>query len=105
MKEAFKDVSVDTIILLTDGAPMRVDNRNSQLLIEQILEWVRDTNSSRKVRINTFGFESVGAWPETVTGIDRRRLPPPPGPQEVQAFVSFLKTLASESGGNYRAIK
>jgi hypothetical protein len=105
LKEAFKDLSVDTIVLLTDGAPMRADDRNAQSLIQKIVDWVADTNSSRKVKIDTFGFEGLGSWPENVPGVDRRRLPPPPTPDEVKMFVEFLKKLASESGGTYRPIK
>ena len=105
MKEAFKDLAVDTIVLMTDGAPVRKDNPNSKRLVEQITKWVRDVNASRKIRIDTFGFEGVGTWPEKVPGYGRFRLPPPPGPQEVEVFVRFLKTLAAESGGSYRAIK
>jgi hypothetical protein len=98
---AFNDISVDTIVLLSDGAPARKDNSNTRGLIETILAQVKDVNSSRRVRIDTFGFEGVG----TVPPGSALRGWKPPSADDVKAFVEFLKTLASESGGTYRAVE
>jgi hypothetical protein len=48
---------VDTILLLTDGAPR--DERNNLLAIEPILEGVRLANRFRKCRIHTLSFEAI----------------------------------------------
>jgi hypothetical protein len=100
---AFTDASVDTIVLLSDGAPMKREQRDPMPLIEKILQRVKDLNSSRKVRINTFGFEGVGQWPEKVPGQPSGPRPTPT-PQDVEAFVKFMKALAQENRGVYRAI-
>jgi len=101
---AFTDHSVDTIVLLSDGAPVKRGARDSVRLIEKILKRVKDLNASRQVRINCFGFEGIGEWPHRAPG-----LPPGPKPQpkpeEVEAFVQFLKDLAKNNRGIYRAIE
>jgi hypothetical protein len=74
-------------------------------LIQKILEKVKDVNASRRVRIDTYGFEGAGQWPEKVPWAAGGRLPPPPSPEETKQFVEFLKKLADDSGGTYRAIR
>jgi hypothetical protein len=100
LEKAFEDLRVDTIVLLSDGAPVKREQPRSEALIEKITKWFRDINSGRRVRIDTFGFERIGEWPDNLKG----RMPPPPTPQELKLFVEFLQTLAKESGGVYRAI-
>lgn len=94
---AFKDPSIDTIILLSDGAPMKSRTENAQVLIPRILEEVRGLNRLRKVRIHTFGFEGDGKWPP---GSKYRGVPA----SDSTAMVRFLKKLAKEHGGKYTAI-
>ena len=103
LKQAFEDVRVDTIVFLSDGAPAKTGaDGEEQRIIDDTLEWFRDTNAVRKVRINTFGFDRIGQWPERVPFPGR--LPPPPTAEELELFTGFLKTLAEESGGTYRPI-
>lgn len=99
---AFQDLGVDTIVLLSDGAPMKARERDHKVLIARILEKVRDLNACRRVRIDTFGFEGEGTWPSRTPGAARG---PTPTPEEAKGFIEFLKTLASESGGTYRPIR
>ncbi len=104
MAMAFSDHNVDTIVLLSDGAPMKRDARLPRPVIDRTLEFVRDRNASRKVRISTFGFEGVGQWPAKAPGLPPGPKPQPP-PDDVAAFIDFMKTLARENRGVYRAIQ
>jgi len=87
IEEAFKDKQVDTIILLTDGAPTHIGgdakpewggHQDSKALIAHILEWVRKHNRLRKITIHCLGFE--------------------------EANFEFLKRLAAENNGTCKAI-
>ncbi len=82
IEKAFQDIRVDTIILLSDGVPAKQNQQNPQVLIEKILKWVKDNNSSRKIKIDTFGFEGGGAG----------------------GLGGFLKKLAEDNGGTYSPI-
>jgi hypothetical protein len=104
LKMAFDDLAVDTIVLLSDGAPVHKLG-DSEALVTKILAWVKDVNSARKVVIHTFGFESAGTWPKKVPFAGGGKLPPPPTPAELKVFVEFLKSLASDSGGRFQPIK
>jgi len=88
IEEAFKDRQVNTIILLTDGAPTHIGgdakpewggHEDSKALIAQILAWVRKHNRLRKVTIHCLGFE--------------------------EANFEFLKRLAHENNGTCKAIR
>lgn len=94
LKEAFKDRAIDTIILLSDGAPTREGSRAN--LIPEILEWVRKNNRLRKITIHTFGFDGPGVTPPN------SRQTPNPNPEPL---IDFLQTLARETGGKYTSIK
>ncbi len=88
LKEAFANKEADTIVLLSDGAPThsgRYDDTDN--LISSIFGFVRNANRSRKVTIDTFGFESVSTLPAG------------------QKCLDFLKRLAEENGGKFTAIK
>lgn len=95
LKEAFANKEADTIVLLTDGAPThsgRYDDSTN--LISSIFEFVRNANRSRKVTIDTFGFESVvGKHQAAGAG------------QSTQQFLDFLKKLAGENRGKFTNIK
>lgn len=85
LKEAFKDLRVDTIILLSDGFPQKApQGGDHEMLIGKILKWVKDNNSSRKVKIDTFGFGDPGG--------------------DGNPLGQFLKKLAEDHGGTYRPI-
>jgi hypothetical protein len=92
LKEAFANKEADTIVLLTDGAPThsgRYDDSSN--LISSIFDFVRNANKSRKVTIDTFGFESVTSKHQA---------------QNMgQAFLDFLKRLASENNGKFTNIR
>ena len=85
LQEALADPRIDTIYLITDGAPTHVgltgpglppDSKN---LMERILEETRAVNHLRGVRIFTLGFEG--------------------------AEETFLKKLSEENGGRYVRIE
>lgn len=85
IEQAFLDPVVDTIYLLTDGAPTHIGGGGPDLpadspkLIARILERVRALNYRRGVRVYTLGF--------------------------IGAEEDFLRTLAQEHGGKYKAIR
>ena len=85
MEAAFTDLSVDTIYLITDGAPTHVGNNgpdeppDAQQIIERIHRWVREVNYFRGIRICTLGFP--------------------------EADETFLKKLAADNGGEYTPIR
>ncbi|MHC4662821.1 MAG: VWA domain-containing protein [Planctomycetota bacterium] len=86
VKKGFTYKDADTIFLLSDGAPThsgRCDD--SQQLIADILSWVRDNNSTRKIKIFTFGFIT-------------------PGLQGPDIMSEFMKKLAEENGGKFKAL-
>ncbi len=95
MKTAFKDKKIDTIMLLSDGAPTR-QGGNSDQIIAQILRDVKKWNKIRKVKIYTFGFEGPGRFPPN----SRQQGQPAANP----AFSDFLKKLSSENGGTHTSI-
>ncbi|MEM7232659.1 MAG: VWA domain-containing protein [Planctomycetota bacterium] len=108
LRKAFEDIRVDTIILLTDGAPSprlgggprrgggggggRGGQPDPSIAIKNILKWFKDANSTRKIRVDTFGFD--GGAPAGGGG----------GQGGVNVFTKFLKDLAKMSGGKYRSI-
>lgn len=94
---AFADPNVDTIILLSDGAPEKSREENATVLIPRIHAQVREWNRVRRLKIFTLGFESQGRWPPGSKYDDRP--PPDPGP-----LVEFLKRLAEDHGGRYTPI-
>jgi hypothetical protein len=85
LEYAFEDPIVDTVYLITDGAPTHRGSfgpglpQDAPRLIKEILERTRVLNFRRGVRIFCLGF---------------------PGAEE-----AFLKQLAKEHGGTYRPIK
>jgi len=57
LKEALSIPDVDTIFLLTDGAPK--DERNQRLPIEPILALAKEQNRFVRARINTISFQQI----------------------------------------------
>ncbi len=85
LETAFSDLKVDTIYLVTDGAPTHVGGTGKQLprdsneLMQSILRRVRSLNFLRQVRVFTLGFRD--------------------------AEERFLKRLARDNGGKYVRIR
>jgi hypothetical protein len=88
LREAFKDEEMDTIILLSDGAPTHMGgdakpewngHQDSQMIIESIYGWLDKENKFRKVTIHTLGF----------TG----------------ANFEFMEELSKRTNGKFREIK
>jgi hypothetical protein len=85
LEEAFGNLDVDTIYLVTDGAPTHVGMRgpgmppDSASIIREIHERTKEINFLREVRIFTLGFKG--------------------------AKEDFLKKLSKDNGGRYVAIE
>jgi len=103
LKRAFQDPEADTIVLLSDGAPTKPEFP-SDFLIGQILKDIGDLNAARKMRINTFGFEGTGLWPDKIPGQPSGPRPLPTL-QNVETFVGFMKQLAEDNHGSFQPIK
>lgn len=85
LKKAFEDEEFDTMFLLSDGQPFR----NGQMVpVEPILEWVRNANRQRKVKIFTFGFENV----KSTQSVNREQM------------LKLLQGLAKEHNGKFTNI-
>lgn len=92
LKEAFANKEADTIVLLTDGAPTHDGSyKDSASIISNIFSFVRNANRSRKATILTFGFDSVTSKHTAK--------------EQGQAFLDFLKRLASENNGKFTNIR
>ncbi len=108
LKLAFADPAVDTIYLLTDGAPMKkLGNPGEQMRqfaqaeVRKILEWVKRENRFRGVKINTFGMDGPGVWhgkwgPRPVTL--------PTEPEWLAILSGFVRELANLTGGTFKSI-
>jgi hypothetical protein len=94
IEKAFEDLTADTIVLLSDGAPAKMNAAGTDL-IEKIHKRVQDLNASRKLRIDTFGFEDEGIHPNGQKVSNSADDP----------MVGFLKKLAKDNGGTYQPIK
>lgn len=104
LEKAFQMPFVDTIVLLSDGAPQKGTRVPPQAtegpdtLIPKILSKVRELNAIRKIKIFTFGFEKAGTRE-------------PGGAAEAggeafaQMFAKFMKDLAEQNGGEYKPIE
>jgi hypothetical protein len=85
LEAAFTDLAVDTIYLITDGAPTHVGTQGSDLppdalaIIDKILRRVEEVNYFRGVRIFTLGFP--------------------------EAEENFLKKLAAANSADYTPIR
>lgn len=98
LRTAFDDKNIDSIILLSDGAPTHGQRGASGgELVQSILDEVRKLNRLRRLKIFTFGFEGLGRYPP---GHRQENVPPTPS----EGMVEFLKRLAEENGGGYTRI-
>ncbi len=85
LEAAFKDMAVNTIILLSDGAPFKGGNQASiNGLISKIEKRVKELNRIRKVKLHTFGFTDASGQDE---------------------LANFLKRLAKDNDGKFTPIK
>lgn len=109
LEAAFRDPLVDTIYLLSDGAPMvKVGNPGEQMRlfardeVRRILDFVRRENRFRGLRIYTFGMDGAGVWHH------KWGLPRPvtlPTESEWLAILSgFMRDLANLTGGTFKSI-
>lgn len=102
LTKAFEDLNVDTIILLSDGAPVRAQKKTKDL-IQEIHERVAKLNLLAKVKIFALGFEGEPRYPPGMA-------PPPGGKPDpdaptIQDLIDFLKKLAADHGGEYHPIR
>ncbi len=104
LKEAFANKEMDTLFFLSDGAPERYpsaggqENPQNAPLIDKCLNFVRQENKFRKVKIFAFGFDGEGVW-------DPNRGPKPAYHQKAQRFIDFMRKLATENNGEYKSIR
>lgn len=87
LRDAFKDKEMDTVILLSDGAPTHMGgpgkaewggHQDSRAIIDSIFSWLETANKFRKVTIHSLGFSG--------------------------ANFEFMQRLARESNGTFREI-
>lgn len=104
LKEAFANEEADTIFFLSDGAPERYasvrgqENPQNTELIGKCLDYVRQANKFRKVKIYAFGFDGEGVW-------DPNRGTKPAYHKNAGRFINFMRSLAEENGGEYKSVK
>lgn len=100
LKKAFEDRTIDTIVLLSDGAPTK-QNQDSNALMDRIIKDVERWNKLRKIKIYTFGFDGQGKLPPSRGGGNAGG---PGGGAGSNPLVEFLKKLAEGNGGEYVSI-
>ncbi|GIW72098.1 MAG: hypothetical protein KatS3mg102_1640 [Planctomycetota bacterium] len=100
LREALEDPEVDTIYLLSDGAPMKYgEERLDARYREEILTETARRNRFRRVRIHCLGFDGEGIWPKA-----HGPRPPSLAKQKTGDFIRFMQQLARDNGGEYRSI-
>lgn len=109
LETALRDQTIDTIYLLSDGAPMiKVGNPGEQMRlfardeVRRILDFVRRENRFRGVRIYTFGMDGAGVWHHK-WGLPRP-LSLPIEPEWLSILSNFMRELASITGGEFKSI-
>lgn len=109
LRAAFEVPGADNIILLSDGAPNDPKpgaspqpgaggamTMGSFMSPAEILKEVKTMNNFRKIRIDTFGFDSMGAMGGRGGSVAGGMQNP---------FVEFLKRLAKQNNGKFTKIK
>ena len=79
LEESFGFSDLRAIFVLSDGAPRRA---NTLLSVEPILEWVREANRFKRIRINTVGFKQAG-----------------------KSLRAFMRKLARQNNGEYKELR
>jgi hypothetical protein len=85
LKKAFENQEFDTMFFLSDGQPFR---SGQMVPVGPILDWVRNANRQRKVKIYTFGFEGV----KTTQSVNREEM------------LKLLQGLAKDHNGKFTNI-
>ena len=102
LERAFEEQDVDTIILLSDGAPSRSGAKPKEMMAD-ILQQVAKMNKLANVTLHTFGFVGEAKLPP---GVKRGKSSKPdeddPTPED---FEKFLRQLAEDNGGKFNAIE
>ncbi|MCO5168927.1 MAG: VWA domain-containing protein [Planctomycetes bacterium] len=105
---ALRDPLIDTIYLLSDGAPMvKVGNPGEQMRLfardetRRVLDFVRRENRFRGVRIYTFGMDGPGVW-HTKWG--PRPVTLPTEADFLSILSGFMRDLANMTGGTFKSI-
>ena len=130
IEKAFSDPEVDTIYLLSDGAPYekvgnpapreewpkdangKVDENQpvageqqvlfAKEMIDEILGFVRFENRFRRVKIYTFGMDGPGVWHKKWP--QPRPMTLPTDSRWLSTLSNFMRELAAITGGEYRSI-
>lgn len=130
LKRAFQDPEVDTIYLLSDGAPLKKvgnpapmdkwpktpDGKADQNqpvagdqqiefaeeMIGEIMDWVRLENRFRHVKIYTFGMDGPGVWHKKWTQPRPQTLPT--DAKWLGTLSTFMRNLAGVTGGEFKSI-
>ncbi len=99
------NADVDTMIFLSDGAPMRDPNKViDDEFMDEILTSVKKENRWRKVTIATLGFDGPGIW-HSRWGTRPVTIVNPFDPTQCAALAGFLQRLAAENGGEFSSIQ
>ncbi len=108
LEAAFADPTIDTIYLLSDGAPMRkVGNPGEQQKqfaeeeIRKILHMVQELNRFRRVKIFTFGMDGPGVYHKKW---GPRPVSLPTEPEFLAPLQKFMRDLAILTGGEHKSI-
>jgi hypothetical protein len=109
LEAAFADPAIDTIYLLSDGAPMvKVGNPGEQMRafardeVRRVLDLVRRENRFRGVKIYTFGMDGPGVWHRKWE--QPRPVSLPTEPEWLSILQGFMRELATITGGEYKSI-
>ena len=96
-QEAFKDLEIDTIVLLSDGAPQHgeMDRRKMR---DELLKMIRIRNRFQRAKIFTLGFDRPGKWPPGSERAGQATRTP-------TTMVRFLTDIAKEHGGTFTPIR
>ena len=96
LRAAFEVTDADTIVLLSDGAPTEIDRATGQPMSpEQILEKIEALNRFKRLRIDTFGFDTANSGRAAIPGF---------GPSGAD-LDQFMRDLAKSNGGAYTQIR
>jgi hypothetical protein len=109
LEQAFRDPQIDTIYLMSDGAPMvKLGNPGEQMKqfardeVRRVLELVRRENRFRGLRVYTFGMDGPGVW-HVKWGLPRP-VTLPTDADWLSILSGFMRELASATGGEYKSI-
>lgn len=110
LEAAFKDPLIDTIYLLSDGAPNagKLGNPGEQMRqfaraeVTRCLDLVKRENRFKGIKIHTFGMDGPGVWHHK-WGLPRP-VTLPIEPEWLSILSGFMRELASITGGDSKSI-